>query len=158
MTMLHVLHNNHQETHYDCTMGWRIDHPSRTLIIHKPGGRWHIPLDNVVSIEIEYASTPAPQAKVPAIWDLLTAKNNELNEDLEHFKNWSNTILDRMTEDYDGEEAQEHLIDGWLTDIEQHMHDNDREAWSRFFSGRHTANRQVSQEIWHELTGEGPHG
>jgi hypothetical protein len=58
MPCLNVLHNDNIETHYECSRGWRIDPPTRTLIVHHPGGRLHIPLDNVRSIEVVYSERP----------------------------------------------------------------------------------------------------
>lgn len=134
MAMLHVLHNNHQQTHYDCSLGWRIDDASRTLVVQKPGGRWHVPLDNVVNIEVEYGDGPKQGGELKRSLQVAEQLKTEVEEALE----WENSVADRMTEEYDGEEGQRYLIDRWLTDIEQYMRDNASGAWGRFFSGRYT--------------------
>lgn len=53
----------------------------------------------------------------PADLVKLCASHRELIAELEQWQDWSNSIADRMPEQYDGDDAQEAIIDRWISDL-----------------------------------------
>jgi hypothetical protein len=53
MLQLAVLHHDHTFTYYPANGGWRIDNPSRCIVVGSGVPRTYVPLDNVRSFDIE---------------------------------------------------------------------------------------------------------
>lgn len=164
MTQLHVLHHDDVSTYYDCRLGWRIDASARTLVVHKPGGRWLIPLDSVRSIEVEYKRPPTEdtiQAEPLVLVTTPTQTDHHVIMTLERWRSFvqweerqkssqfgvvdlsdpsddliefENKIADRMGDNFDGDEGQQAIILRWLDAVGDRMLKVDPKGYAYYFA------------------------
>jgi signal transduction protein with GAF and PtsI domain len=59
----------------------------------------------------------------------------ERGEDADRLDEWSNSIAARISENFDGEEAQEAIIDRWLDLVEERMRSADPVGYRWLFEG-----------------------
>jgi hypothetical protein len=69
---------------------------------------------------------------VPAhILTMSTAQVVEVVEERDRLIDWSNTIANRMGDNFDGDESQEYIVDRWLDLVEERLRAADP-AWHRY--------------------------
>lgn len=63
-----------------------------------------------------------------------TAQIVEAVAERDRLLEWSNSIANRMGDNFDGDEGQEAIIDSWLDTLEARMQERDPAGWAWLFA------------------------
>jgi hypothetical protein len=64
-------------------------------------------------------------------YQIAEAQDETAAEERDRLLEWSNSIANRMGDNFDGDEAQEYIIDRWLDLVEERLREADP-AWHRY--------------------------